>query len=207
MAVRAADYLRSRVDAWRSGTSESQTYVALALLGLIGLSFVVSLVQPEWMPLAAYFVWLLVALLVLRFRPLLVVAAVDAAAGVATLAISGPITGSRVVAMAAFLLAVVLVLVVASRQRSGLPATLSESLLADLKERLQAQGRIPPLPEGWDSQSAMIASHGVSVRRRLPGGRPERGPQQLEVILVDVCGKGTACRDRPRSSSREPSAG
>ena len=94
--------------------------------------------------------------------------------------------------MAAFVLAVVLVLFVASRQRSGLPATLSESLLADLKDRLQAQGQIPPLPEGWESQSAMIASHGVALRRRLPGRRPQRGRPQLEVILVDVCGKGTA---------------
>ena len=41
-------------------------------------------------------------------------------------------------------------------------APLSEALLADLKDRLQRQGRIPPLPDGWQSQSAMLASHGVS---------------------------------------------
>ncbi len=191
MAVRAAGYLRSRVDAWRSGTSESQAYVALALLGLIGLSFVVSRVQPEWMPLAAYFVWLLVASLVLRFRPLVAVAAVDAAAGVATLADSGPITVARGVAMAEFLLAVVLVLVVAGRQRSGLPATLSESLLSDLKERLHVHGRIPPLPHGWESQSAMLASHGVGYAGDFLVADLRHG-RRLEVILVDVCGKGTA---------------
>ena len=69
---------------------------------------------------------------------------------------------------------------------------LSEALLADLRERLQRQGRVPELPAGWHSQTAMVASHGVRLRRRLPGRRPQRGPHRLEVILVDVCGKGTA---------------
>ena len=80
----------------------------------------------------------------------------------AALAITGPITGSRAVAMVEFLVASLLVLFVASRQRSGLPATLSEALLGELKDRLQAQGRMPPLPEGWESQTAMLASHGVT---------------------------------------------
>ena len=39
---------------------------------------------------------------------------------------------------------------------------LSEAFLTDLRDRLQSQGKIPPLPEGWDSQSAMIASQGVT---------------------------------------------
>ena len=89
-------------------------------------------------------------------------------------------------------MAVALVLYVARRARSSLPGTLSEVLLVDLKTRLQAQGRVPRLPEGWESQTAMLASHGVSyagdflVAELSPDGR------KLEVILVDVCGKGTA---------------
>ena len=129
MAVRAADYLRARVDAWRTGSRESQVYVALVLLVLIGLSFVVSVLAPAWMPLSAYFVWLLVAMLVLRFEWLLVVAAVNALAGVAAMALNGPLTGARLVAMVEFVLAVLLVVAVASRQRSGLPSTLSDALL------------------------------------------------------------------------------
>ena len=47
-----------------------------------------------------------------------------------------------------------MVLYQASRQRSGLPVPVSEALLADLRDRLQRQGRIPELPDGWHSQSA-----------------------------------------------------
>ena len=183
--------MRARVAAWQSGTRESQTHVALTLLAIIAASFVVSVTAPEWMPLAVYFVWLVVAIMLLQYRPLVVVGVVNAAAGVAAVAINGPITGSRAVAMVAFLVAVVLVLVVASRQRSGLPAMLSEVFLAELRDRLQAQGRIPPLPEGWDSQSAMIASHGVTYAGDFLVADLREDPKRLEVILVDVCGKGT----------------
>jgi len=191
MAVRAADYLRSRFDAWRTGSRESQVWVALVLLVAIGLSFVVSLVASEWMPLAAYFVWLLVAMLVLRFEWLLVVAAVNALAGVAAMALNGPLTGARLVAMVEFLLAVLLVVVVASRQRSGLPSTLSDAMLSDLKARLSAQGQIPPLPAGWESQSAMIASNGSHYAGDFLVADVSDDGRTLEVILVDVCGKGT----------------
>lgn len=191
MGDRAAGYLRARGAAWRSGTRRSQAHIAIAMLAIIGASFVVSATASEWMPLAAYFVWLLIAMMLLRFRPLLWVAAADAAAGAGALAISGPVTGSRATALVAFLIAVVLVLVVASRQRSGLPATLGEAFLADLRDRLQAQGKIPPLPEGWHSQTAMIAAHGVTYAGDFLVADLREDRNQLEVILVDVCGKGT----------------
>src|SRR5688572_22480120 len=104
MAGRAARYMGARVAAWRSGTSESQTQVALVMLATIAASFVVSVVAPGLMPLAAYFVWLLVAMMLLRFRPLVVVVVVNAVAGVASLAISGPIIGSSAIAMVAFVI-------------------------------------------------------------------------------------------------------
>jgi hypothetical protein len=190
MAVRAAGFLRTRVDAWRTGSRESQVYVTLALLVLIGLSFLVSQLSPAWMPLSAYFVWLLVATLVLRFQWLVVVAAVNALAGIGALALNGPLSGARLVAMVEFVVAALLVVAVASRQRSGLPATLSDALLSDLKERLSTQGQIPPLPEGWDAQSAMIASNGSSYAGDFLVADLSADGRTLEVILVDVCGKG-----------------
>ena len=144
----------------------------------------------SWMPLTAYFLWLLVASVLLSFRPLLVVAAVDALAGVAHRLASRRDDGRSGVAIAEFLLAVVLVLYVVGRARSELPSPVSEALLADLKERLQAQGRIPPLPDGWESQSAMLASDGVGYAGDFLVA-DLREDRQLEVILVDVCGKGT----------------
>jgi hypothetical protein len=190
MAVWAAGYPHKLVAAWRRGTPRSQRHLALIMLGMIAASFVVSLTAPMWMPLAAYFVWLLVALLLLQFRPLVLVAAADTTAGVGALLLDGPVTGGLAAVLAAFLVAVVLVLAVASRQRSGLPAMLSEEFLADLRDRLQEQGRIPPLPGGWGSQSAMIASHGVAYAGDFLVADLTDDGTDLEVILVDVCGKG-----------------
>jgi hypothetical protein len=191
MGNRAAGYLHGRVAAWRSGTPKSQAQVALILLAIIAASFVVSVTAPEWMPLAAYFVWLLMAMMLLRFRPLVLVGVANAAAGVVALAINNPITGSGATAVAVFVFAALLVLLVAGRQRSGLPAMLSEAFLTDLRDRLQAQGRIPPLPEGWSSQSAMIASHGVTYAGDFLVADLGEDRKRLEVILVDVCGNGT----------------
>ena len=191
MGIRAAGYPHRLAAAWRSGTPSSQTHVALIMVAIIAASFVVSVTAPEWMPLAAYFVWLLIAMMLLRFRPLVLVCVVNAVAGVLALAINGPNTESHAIAMASFVVAVLLVLVVASRQRSGLPAMLSEAFLVDLRDRLQAQGKIPPLPEGWDSQSAMIAAHGGTYAGDFLVADLSDDRKRLEVILVDVCGKGT----------------
>jgi hypothetical protein len=190
MAVRAASWLHARVDAWRSGSVRVQWTIAGALVLLVAASFVVSMVNRGLMPLTAYFLWLLVSRVLLSFRPLLVVATADALAGSLSLLLQEDMSAITWVAIAEFVVAVAIVLYVAARARSELPSTLSEALLGDLKVRLQAQGRIPDLPDGWSSQSAMLASHGVTYAgdflvADLRGGR-------LEVILVDVCGKGMA---------------
>ncbi|QIG43157.1 serine/threonine-protein phosphatase [Nocardioides anomalus] len=190
MAVRAPGVVRARLDAWRTGSVHAQWAIAASLLALIGVSLVVSLTNRGLMPLTAYFLWLLVARILLSFRPLVLVASFDAVVGSLSLVLPEEMTPLRWVAVVEFLLSVALVLYVASRSRSSLPGTLSEVLLVDLKERLQAQGRVPALPEGWDSQTAMVASHGDSFAGDFLVA--DLRDRRLEVILVDVCGKGTA---------------
>ena len=164
MAVRAAGWLRSRADAWRSGSVRAQWWLAATLVLLILLSLVVSLVNHDLMPLTAYFLWLLIARILLSFRPLVVVATVNAVAGsVAPAAAERARTPvARGWRSWSSCWPSLLVLYVAGRLRSALPSTLSEALLGNLRDRLQAQGRMPPLPEGWQSQTAMLASDGVS---------------------------------------------
>ena len=188
MAVRAAGWLRSRADAWRSGSVRAQWWLAATLVLLILLSLVVSLVNHDLMPLTAYFLWLLIARILLSFRPLVVVATVNAVAGSVALLANGT-SPVRWLAVVEFLVASLLVLYVAGRLRSALPSTLSEALLGKLRDRLQAQGRMPPLPEGWQSQTAMLASDGGTYAGDFLVA-DLRGDRELEVILVDVCGKG-----------------
>ena len=67
----------------------------------------------------------------------------------------------RVTACFILLISIALILYASSRQQSGLPGPVSEAMLTDLRDRLQSQGTIPELPEGWRSQSAMLAASGV----------------------------------------------
>ena len=188
---RLTRHLRSRVQSWRTGSVEGQLYVLAVLLGGVTLTFAVSWWVYAWMPLTAFFVWLLVGMLLLRFVPLAILATYDVAAGITSLALDGPWTGLRTVAVLHLLLAAALVVYQASRQRSGLPGPLSEAMLADLRDRLQAQGKVPSLPDGWQSQSAMIASHGVRYAGDFLVADLSPDRRRLEVVLVDVCGKGT----------------
>jgi serine phosphatase RsbU (regulator of sigma subunit) len=87
--------------------------------------------------------------------------------------------------------AVSLILYHASRQRSGLPVALSEPMLAQLRDRLQAAGTIPELPDGWRAQAEMLTAHGTGYAGDfLVADRPDS--RHLELVLVDVSGKGSS---------------
>jgi hypothetical protein len=189
MPVGVAQYVQGRVAAWRSGSVRAQWTVAGVVTLCIAASFVVSLLDRGWMPLPAYFLWLLVARILLSFRPLLVVGALDAAAGALSVVLQEDMSGIYWVSILEFLAAVLIVVYIAARAHSDLPSPLSEALLGDLKGRLQAQGRIPELPDGWESQSAMLASKGVGYAGDFLVA-DLRDDGRLEIVLVDVCGKG-----------------
>lgn len=191
LLTRSGDYVSERVRRWRTGSRESQVYVLTLLLAGVAVSFVVSWNSYHWMPLTGYFVWLMLGMLVLRFLPLTLLAVAASAAAIVAMRHDGDIDGARAAAIAALVLSVALILYQSSRQRSGLPVTLSEAMLAELRDRLQAQAVIPALPTGWEAQSAMVSSHGVGYAgdffvADLVDDR------RLEMVLVDVCGKGVA---------------
>ena len=164
--------------------------MSVLLVG-VGVSFLVSWNAYQWMPLTAYFVWLLAGMLVLRFKPLTLLVAVTSVAAIVAMRHDGPIDGARVTALVTLALSVALILYQSSRQRSGLPVTLSEAMLAELRDRLQAQGVMPALPSGWEAQSAMLSSHGVGYAGDFFVADLV-DDKRLEMVLVDVCGKGVA---------------
>jgi hypothetical protein len=183
-------FLVSPLRSWRSGTPETQLFTLVAVMLGVALSFVVSVNSYGVMPVTTYFVWLLVGMLTLRFAPLSVLCVWVAVLGVTAVLLDPPVTNVRISASAALVLSEVLVLYQSSRQRSGLPGPLSEAMFADLRDRLLAQGRVPPLPDGWQSQSAMIAAHGVGYGGDFMIVSVSEDRRHLEMILVDVCGKG-----------------
>jgi hypothetical protein len=191
LLTRSGAYIGVRVRSWQSGSQEGQVTVLLVLLGCVAAAFVVSWNAYAWMPLSTYFVWLLVGMLLLRFMPLVVLAVVAVVASVAAMAHDGPIIGMRVVVIISMVIVTSLILYQSSRQRSGLPVPLSEAMLTELRDRLQRQSVIPDLPAEWEAQSAMRSSAGAGYAgdffvADLVGDR------RLEMVLVDVCGKGVA---------------
>jgi Stage II sporulation protein E (SpoIIE) len=184
---------RGQVLHWSTGSRRSQQLSLVLLMAGLTVSFAISLVEYTWMPLTAYFVWLLLGMVLLRFRPLAALCVTAVAFGVVAVALDGPSRPLSVSVVLGMVAGVVVILAQSSRQRSGLPAALGEAVLAELRDRLQAQATVPPLPEGWWSQSAMLAAHEAryagdflvaDLRIRGDGGR------DLEMVLVDVCGKG-----------------
>ncbi len=192
VARRVHRFVGDRVSAWRTGSPQSQLFALSLLLAGVSASLVVSWTDYDRLPPPAYVVWLLLGMLLLRFVPLAALCAWTLACATAAALHEGPLTGARGTAILTMVLAIAILLFQASRQRSGLPGSLGEGMLADLRDRLQAQGQVPPLPEGWTSQSAMLPAHGAGYAGDFLVADLDGDGRRLELILVDVCGKGVA---------------
>ena len=189
-------YVDDPIASWRTGSPQSQALTLLALLVGVGLCFVVSVLAYSLMPMTAYYIWLLLGMLLLRFRPLVVLSTVTTAAALGAVLLDPPMNAARVTTCVILVISVALILYASSRQQSGLPGPVSEAMLADLRDRLQSQGKIPVLPEGWHSQSAMIAASGVGYGGDFLVANLQDEGRRLELILVDVCGKGVGAASR-----------
>jgi Stage II sporulation protein E (SpoIIE) len=187
---RVATHVHDRVEGWRTGSRESQAYVLCVLLACTGLSLLGSWAAPALVPVTVWFVWLLLGVLLLRTMPLVLLSAAIVVAA-AVVSWDDGLDGPTSVTLSTLLVAVGLVVFQSSRQRSGLPVALSEPMLAQLRDRLQRQGVVPPLPQPWRSQSAMVSAHGTGYAGDfLVADLGE--DRHLEMVLVDVCGKGAS---------------
>lgn len=189
-STRVRRYLADPVATWKTGSRESQALTLLGLLVGVVVSFAVSMTRYDLMPLTSYYLWLLLGMLLLRFQPLVVLCGVTATLALVAMTTQAGFDGPRVAASITLTISVALILFASSRQHSGLPGPMSEAMLDDLRRRLQANGRVPALPDGWSSQSAMLAASGIGYGGDFLVARLDRDEQRLEMILVDVCGKG-----------------
>jgi hypothetical protein len=196
-----ADYLDQRIVRWRTGTSEGQVAVVVALAVVSTAILAASLVSYSTFPAATFVVPLLLGTMLLRYRPLLVLVLLIVACVAVTVinqyvrAVDAGLPGftpGRISTLVTMAVVAALVLFESSRHRSGLPGPLGEAMLVDLRDRLQAQGVVPPLPEGWTSQSAMVSSGGTKFAGDFLVANLSDDETRLEMVMVDVCGKGVA---------------
>lgn len=190
MPRRLALHVHDRVESWRTGSRGSQVYVLCLLLGGSAASFAAAWAAPELVPVTVWFVWLLLGVLLLRTLPLVVLSGFILVAAGATTLHEG-VDGLAVATLVTLAVSVGLVVYQSSRQRSGLPVALSEPMLAQLRDRLQRQGVVPALPDPWRSQSAMLSAHGTGYAGDFLVA-DLREDRHLEMVLVDVCGKGAS---------------
>lgn len=184
-------YVQQRVEGWRTGSRGSQAFLLLVLVLLVGVAVGIGALAQVVVPVSLWFLFLMLGLMLLRFVPLLLLTAVLGVAAFWTSVETGFSTPSRETALAILAVGVLLAIYQGSRQRSGLPMALSEAVLTQLRDRLQRQGVVPPLPNGWRSESATITANGPSYAGDFLVADLREG-RWLEMALVDVCGKGTS---------------
>jgi hypothetical protein len=76
------------------------------------------------------------------------------------------------------------------RQRLGLSAGRGEAMLLELRDRLWLQGDLPPLPPGWNAEVEQQSAGGASFGGDFLLSALTDSGRTLELVLVDVSGKG-----------------
>ncbi|WP_122816968.1 PP2C family protein-serine/threonine phosphatase [Nocardioides pantholopis] len=97
----------------------------------------------------------------------------------------------RVVVTVGIELLMAAIVLLASRRRSrlGVGGAAGEAMFVDLRDRILNQGGIPALPRGWRMESALRSAGGTPFAGDfLVASQPS--PDRLDVVVVDVSGKG-----------------
>jgi hypothetical protein len=103
----------------------------------------------------------------------------------------GPIksttTGAQIVTVVTMLL---MIWLSHARAQVGVVGVSGESMLVDMRDRLRAQGELPPLPPQWGAEVALESAYGDSFAGDFVVASRSTDGRTLEVALVDVSGKG-----------------
>ncbi|MDF2967009.1 MAG: serine/threonine-protein phosphatase [Nocardioidaceae bacterium] len=180
---------------YRLAVPRSHDEQSFVLLGLISLSVGVLLftvLEPLWVPTAWFAIPLLLGSLLLTIRSFLGLLLVQAVCIVIVLAITGPSTAS-VSVVAALVVAAVIMTAAVARSRLG---PMGESMLIDLRDRLRSQSELPDLPPDWSVQAVIGSAGGAQFAGDFVVAATTQKGAQLEVVVVDVSGKGLAAGTR-----------
>ncbi len=172
----------------------------VALAGLVVASLLLLLgsrrLGVQWVPPAAQVLPLLGGGLLLGRRSMYVLMAVCAGCLAYEVGRRGIVEVRLGTLVVVAITALVAYEVARSREQTGLGGLSGDSVLVELRGRLEHQGRLPALPTGWHAEAVVRPAGGgpfagdFVVSARTGDGR------RLEVALVDVSGKGVAAGTR-----------
>jgi hypothetical protein len=95
--------------------------------------------------------------------------------------------GAQIVTVATMLL---MIWLSHARAQVGVSGVTGESMLVDMRDRLRAQGELPPLPPSWGAEVALESAYGDGFAGDFVVASRSTDGRTLEVALVDVSGKG-----------------
>ena len=88
------------------------------------------------------------------------------------------------------ILGVIAVELARDRERLGLSVGRGESMLLELRDKLQIQGELPQLPAGWHADVSQRSAGGSTFGGDFIVSTLADGGKRLELAIVDVSGKG-----------------
>ena len=150
------------------------------------------------LPVVALAVPMVIGNLVLRPRTLpwlvsVALAVMVAVAGIHDETLRWPRVGGVVVL---FLIALIILVSSIRRTRLGVAGARGESMLVDLRDRIQNQAKLPALPEDWYAEAVLRSAGGSSFAGDfMVASRTQKG-RLLQVVVVDVSGKGEQAGSR-----------
>jgi len=186
-------FLEDRLVAWRTGTREGQWLILSLLVAVSVVMFALAFFSPVTLPVSVFAIPLVVGGLTMHMRPLVWLVAGDILLVAVSLAFTSHATSwayQQSINLTVVVIVAVIVLVVASGNRSGLLGRLGESMLMELNERLRVQGQVPPLPAGWSVESVLRSAGGAKFSGDFCIAHLYEDGATLEIVLVDVSGKG-----------------
>lgn len=171
----------------RSGDTRVLVALSLATLGVLALLAA----WPAYLPVALLVLPLLAGHLLLgpRELPWFVVGALF---GLALVSPRQSILDTRTIAeiVAVFAMGFVILLSSFRRSRLGVAGSRGESMLVDLRDRINRHGALPDLPEDWYAESALRSAGGSPFAGDFVVASRPHHEDRFDVVLVDVSGKG-----------------
>ena len=172
--------------------------VAALLLGVACVLIGFAQYVVPFIPLTTLVIPMVIANLVLapRVLPWVVVLALSVLV-IVTAATPSLLDGRRIGGVVCIFLIGLIILVSSFRRTSlGVAGVRGESMLVDLRDRIQAQARMPALPDGWYAEAVLRSAGGSSFAGDFLVASRSRDARRLQVAVVDVSGKGEQAGSR-----------
>ena len=177
----------------RDRAGDSRTLIILVCLTV--LCVVAAIADYGWFPLSAFAVPLVLGSLLLERRHFLALCFM-VSAGVAVTLLVTDVTPLLIAWAAVMTLLAAMLLSASYTSLLGVNGRMGESMLIDLRDRLQTQSELPVLPEQWYAQAMMRSADGAQFAGDFIVAAMTKEASQLEVVVVDVSGKGVAAGTR-----------